>query len=142
VSSIQSLIAFFKREPLATAALVGVITGLFLSLRPVFQEAVDTFIIIVMAYLISDLISAFIITGGKGIVQIPATGSTKTHHKSTAFVILFASIPLAGIIIDWISYQLLGFFAIETATLLGCIIVGLVLAALVYLDLEVKFYRR
>jgi hypothetical protein len=140
-----------------TALLTGIVFGLVLhySRLSYLNEVVRIFIVMILAFLVSDMISPLIIRGGHGIVQ--TFGSTRTRPKAYAFLVLFISIPITGVVIDWLSRISLAFLIegvplivssqvsqvqVEMAGLIADLVVALVLAFLVYFDLQAKYYAR
>jgi cytochrome b561 len=109
----------------------------------------------ILAFLASDLISPLIIRGGGGIAQ--TLGSTRARPRWYAFLVLFISIPIVGVIIDRVSGLVMTFLVevvpavvgsqvssvqVEIAEVITDLVVGLVLAYLVYIDLQVRFFAR
>jgi len=107
----------------------------------------------ILAFLASDLISPLIVRGGGGIVQ--TLGSTRARPRRYAFLVLFISIPIIGVFIDWISGIMMSLLVesvplivgsqvsqadVEMARLIADLAVALVLSFLVYFDLQVRYY--
>jgi len=142
---------------LLTTVLTGLVFGLALHYSRSFffwEGIVRIFIVMILAFLVSDLVSPLIIRGGRGIVQVPLSGSSRTRPRAYAFLVLFISIPIAGLFIDWLSQVIMGVLVesvptivssqvqIETSGLIADLAVALTLAVLVYIDLQVKYYAR
>lgn len=140
-----------------TATLTGIVFGLVLHYSRVsfLNDVVRIFIVMILAFLASDLISPLIIRGGGGIAQ--TLGSTRARPRWYAFLVLFISIPIIGVIIDWISKIMMAFLVesvplivssqvspvqVEMAGLIADLVVALVLAYLVYFDLQVRYFAR
>lgn len=146
-----------KPTAIITATLTGIVFGLVLHYSRVsfLNDIVRIFIVMILAFLASDLISPLIVRGGGGIVQ--TLGSTRARPRWYAFLVLFISIPIIGVIIDRISEIMMTFLVenvplivssqvspvqVEMAGLIADLVVALVLAYLVYFDLQVRYYAR
>ena len=144
-----------KPTAIITATLTGIVFGLVLHYSRVsfLNDIVRIFIVMILAFLASDLISPLIIRGGGGIVQ--TLGSTRARPRWYAFLVLFISIPIIGVIIDWISGIMMTLLVenvpvivssqvspvqVEMAGLIADLVIGLVLSYLVYVDLQVRFF--
>jgi hypothetical protein len=133
-----------RDQPLLTVGLTGLIFGVMLhySLLYNWQILLDVFLTTVLAFLTSDAISKYIIRGSKGAVQIPATGTTQIQPESYNFLVLFISIPISGVFVDYLSRFVTLVVAANFSGLLESLVIGLVLSGLVYLDLQAKYYSR
>ena len=146
-----------KPTAIITATLTGIVFGLVLHYSRVsfLNDIVRIFIVMILAFLASDLISPLIIRGGGGIVQ--TLGSTRARPRWYAFLVLFISIPIIGVIIDWISGIMMTLLVenvpvivssqvspvqVEMAGLIADLVVALVLAYLVYFDLQIRYFAR
>ena len=146
-----------KPTAIITATLTGIVFGLVLhySRLSFLNDIVRIFIVMILAFLASDLISPLIVRGRGGIVQ--TLGSTRARPRWYAFLVLFISIPIIGVIIDWISEIMMALLVesvplivgsqvsqadVEMAGLMVDLAVALVLAYLVYFDLQVRYYAR
>jgi len=146
-----------KPTAIIAATLTGIVFGLVLHYSRVsfLNDVVRVFIVMILAFLASDLISPLIVRGGGGIVQ--TLGSTRARPRWYAFLVLFISIPIIGVIIDWISAIMMALLVesvplivgsqvsqadVEMAGLIVDLAVALVLAYLVYADLQVRYYVR
>jgi len=144
-----------KPTAIITATLTGIVFGLVLHYSRVsfLNDVVRIFIVMILAFLASDLISPLIVRGGGGIVQ--TLGSTRARPRWYAFLVLFISIPIIGVFIDWISGIMMSLLVesvplivgsqvsqadVEMARLIADLAVALVLSFLVYFDLQVRYY--
>ena len=118
--------------------LVGVVSSFFLYFLREFG-IIDILFFAIIAFLISDLISVFFIRGGNGILQIPLFGS-KTQPKGYGFLAFFITIIVSSIIVDLLSETIAAILYIYSANFGYDIIIGLGFSALVYLDMNARFY--
>lgn len=129
--------------PILTAFLTGLaFGGLLYYLRSSYLDWIaEIFLITILAFLISSFVAPLVIRGGKGLVQIPLLGHL-IQPKSYAFLALFIFICVAGIVIDKLAQGIVAYVEGQFSDLIGNLIVGLVLAFLVYIDLEKEYYAR
>lgn len=141
----MSLTGAFRGNPLLTVVVTGVVFGLVLNISRgwILQQLVDVFLVTVLAFLMSDLVSAFVIRGGRGIVQVPMIGGTRAQPRSWAFLVLFIVIPISGIVIDLVSREIWHYlYGLLPAVIIEDIVIGLFFALLVYTDLLAKYFAR
>jgi hypothetical protein len=99
----------------------------------------DFFIATVLAFIASDVLMWILVSGGGGIFQARLFG-TKTQPKGYGFVFFFASMVFIAVVINWLTDNTITFLSASYSDVMVCIVVGLILAFLVYLVVYVRFY--
>jgi hypothetical protein len=108
----------------------------------VFRDYGAELVVIVLAFLLSDVITPLFVRGGKGIFQIPMLDRNKTQPKGYAFIAFFLSIIivtiLVSVLVAIVASELSAHFSDPTI----CLAAGLILSGLVYIDMNARFYER
>jgi hypothetical protein len=121
-------------------ALIILFVPIFVAL--IIPSASSDFMLIVSAFVLSDLLANAIVTGGKGIAQIKTTGTTKTQPRGYVLVAFFFSILATSIIINLAS-QAFASFAIYLSSDWGlAFIIAGAIDLSVYGDMYMRFYLR
>jgi len=122
----------------------GLLLGfvLYLTRFTILAGYTGLFFATILAFLISDFLSKFVMRGGRGIVQVPSMKGTQTVTKTMAFLALLVFVPIVGIIVGLFSDMLTTLLESQSFGIMPDLGVGLVLSCLVYADLELKFYGR
>jgi hypothetical protein len=117
---------------------VSVISGLILYFGR--ETAIASiFIVTLSAWLASDTLIALFMRGGNGILQIPIFGN-KTQFKSYGFVIFFIAIFVISIGINVLTDGVIAYLSDYFSIWYLDVCIGFVLAAFVFLDLNVRYY--
>lgn len=97
-------------------------------------------IVVVVAFLVSDGISELFVRGGSGILQIRLLGP-RAQPKGYGLIALFISIILTSWLIDGLTDTLATNITIWFSDFSRDLLIGLGLAAGVYADMYLRFYR-
>jgi hypothetical protein len=128
------------RKPFLTIPLVGLISSLFLYVSR--DSSYPTFFIItLLAWIASDFCISIFVGGGSGIGQIPLFGS-KSQYKGLVFLAFFIGIFVVSVFINFVTAGLTQLLASFLSNPFVCLLVGFLLAGLVFADLQMKFYNR
>lgn len=122
-----------------TVPFVGFLSGLFLF---VFHETEFStlFVVTIIAFIASDLLTPLFMRGGKGICQVTVFG-TLTVPEGYGFLAFFATILILTIGVNILTDYLAQFTSGYLSDFWVNLLIGFSLAGLVYLDLWLKFYK-
>jgi len=120
---------------------IGLLFGLLLYYLRLYMMGwlAEVFLVTVLAFIVSSWIAPHVIRGSKGAVQIPLLGHL-IQPKAYVFLVFFIFVCLAGILIDRFAQFVVGYVQAGFSDIIGHLIVGLILAFLVYADLEKEYY--
>jgi len=123
-----------------TVPLLGFISSLILYFSR--ETSIPSiFIITLTAWLASDVVVVLFIRGGSGILQIPLFGN-KAQPKGYGFLFFFITIFTVSIGINVLTDKIAFFLSNYLSDFLVDLGIGFFLSALVFLDLNAKFYTR
>lgn len=120
---------------------IGIIFGVLLYFSGIVQAHIELLLVTIISFIVSDGLCDLFIRGGGGILQIPIFG-TKAQPKGYGFLMFFISIPISAVLVEWATQMTYGAISPMFRDLSWCIIIGLGLAVVVYLDMNAKFYER
>jgi hypothetical protein len=139
-SILTQILEYCIKEAYLTVILVGLFSSGFLYfLRDTSYPSF--FIITAVAWLASDLFILLFLRGGNGIVQVPIFG-TKSQFKGMAFAVFFIAIFAVSVIVNTLASGFAEMLSVYLADPYVCVVVGFVLAGLVFVDLNAKYYTR
>jgi hypothetical protein len=95
----------------------------------------------VIAFVASDLLCLLFVRGGKGILQITLFG-TRAQPKWLGFLMFFVSIFFVAVLVDLLCRILTLFISHHFPDLIADLLIGVLLALLVWIDMTLKFYVR
>ncbi len=102
-------------------------------------QITSIYITIILAFIASDVLSGLFVKGGNGILQIPLFGP-EAQAKGYGFLAFFISILATA----WVSDQVSGWVIVNVLNKLSdpraALGTSFVLAILVYLDMNAKYY--
>lgn len=126
------------KKPIAAVPFVGFISGLMLYL---FRDygASDILLVTILAFLSSDFLMWVFIKGGRGILQVALFG-TRTQPKGYGFIAFFFCIIGVAVFVNTLTDGIVTVLSSYFPEITVDILVGLILAALVYLAVHVRFY--
>jgi len=124
------------------AFVIGLLFGLLLYYLRILMMGwlAEIFLVTVLAFLVSSWVAPYVIRGSKGAVQIPFLGHL-IQPKAYVFLVFFIFVCLAGILIDRFAQFVVVYVEAGFSDIIGHLIVGLILAFLVYADLEKEYYE-
>jgi len=140
IASIKTLLKY----PLFSVPIIGVLLALALTSILYFFNSVELsnfLIIIILAFLASDVLTVFLIKGGHGIFQFSPIG-TLTQPKGYAFMIFFVVIIVVAVVVNITTQRIIDYISSLYTDFIKVLIICLVLSGLVYLDMCAKFYAR
>jgi len=126
--------------PLISVFIIGLLFGAILYTFQYYWIA-EYLIIVILAFLMSDIVSALLIRGGGGIFQIRPLG-TQTQPKGYAFIAFFISILISAYVVNVLTRQFVDIISPLFKEFTADLGIGLILAALVYLAMLSKYYVR
>jgi len=127
-------------NPFVYVPLVGLILGLIIFFLQ--RHELSRFLIVtIVAFFLSDIISAIFVRGGRGAPQIPPLG-TRIRPKGQVFIALFLSILFVALAADKASELAAAIVLSRVKDLTVDLAVGLLFSILVYLDMNAKLYSR
>ncbi len=127
------------RYPLFTVPLLGALSGYFLY---VFHgtDYATFFMVTIIAWLASDILTPFILRGGNGIFQFRLAG-THTMPEGYGFLTFFGVILLITLVINVLSDKTTQMLSDYLGNPLIAFSIGCLLSLFVFLDLVAKFYK-
>lgn len=128
-----------SKYPILSVPLVGTLSGVFLFFFHGTEYA-TLFIITIIAWLASDFLTPYIIAGGKGIFQFKIN-NTRTIAEGYGFLTFFGVILGLSIGINFLSDNITQMLSNSLSDFIVAWLVGLVLSALIFADLYLKFYK-
>lgn len=97
-------------------------------------------ILIVSAFVFSDLVANTIVRGGKGIAQIKTTGTTETQPEGYFLIAFFISILVTSLAVNFAS-QVIASFVVALCSDWGwAIVIAGIVDLGIYGDMRVRFY--
>jgi hypothetical protein len=98
-------------------------------------------VLIVSAFILSDLSANVIVRGGNGLAQIRPLG-TKIQYEGYVLIVFFSSIVITSLGVDFASQELTSFALSLLSNPSGAIVFAVFLGFLVYGDMRIRFYWR
>ncbi len=136
---ISKWFVYLCRYPFVSVPLIGALSGAFLYYFHG-TELATFFIVTIIAWLASDVLTPFILRGGKGIFQFRLRG-THTMPEGYGFLTFFGVILGVTFFINVLCDNTTKMLSVYLSDFWVAFTVGLVLSSLVFVDLVAKFYK-